>query len=292
MDNKLLKSFLVLAQSKSYREAAEKIFITQPALTKQIKLLEQELDFSLFERDNHGTKLSSEGKMLYRNALILDEQINHFLCIAKKIRTGKTGNLNIGYTSSFLNIAPDIVNTFNRQYPNININLIEMSSVQQEQELLKGRIDLGFMRKPENHLLSFISQGHDYLCIVTHLDIRNRKIKIDKLLDENNIILLSEISNPELYHIVSDYLRKHKLDKKPTQYLTNVYSVLALVGAGIGVSILPYSIISYLKSGISYLKLSGCQSAWLLGLAWNKQLELPLRTEFINSMAENNSEDI
>ncbi|HAE8960364.1 TPA_asm: LysR family transcriptional regulator, partial [Salmonella enterica subsp. enterica serovar Newport] len=51
MDNKLLKSFIILAQSRSYREAAEKLFISQPALTKQINLLEQELNLSLFERD-------------------------------------------------------------------------------------------------------------------------------------------------------------------------------------------------------------------------------------------------
>ncbi|MHV39762.1 LysR family transcriptional regulator, partial [Escherichia coli] len=57
MDNKLLKSFIMLAQSQSYRQAAEKLFITQPALTKQINLLEHELDLSLFERDNHGAKL-------------------------------------------------------------------------------------------------------------------------------------------------------------------------------------------------------------------------------------------
>ncbi|HAU5603806.1 TPA: LysR family transcriptional regulator [Citrobacter koseri] len=293
MDNKLLKSFIVLAQSRSYHEAAEKLFITQPALTKQINLLEQELDLSLFERDNHGTKLSTEGEMLYRNALVLNEQINHFICVAKKIRTGKTGNLNIGYTSSFLNIVPDIVNAFNRQYPNINIKLTEMSSVQQEQELLKGRIDLGFMRKSENDSLSFIPLGNDYLCVVTHPNIRNRKMNIDELLDANNLILLSETSNPELYHIVSDYLRKHNLNGKPSQHLTNVYSVLALVGSGMGISVLPYSIISFLKSGFNCQALSGCQSEWLLGLAWNKDLVLPLRTEFINSVAENNhNEDV
>ncbi|WP_413529745.1 LysR family transcriptional regulator [Rahnella inusitata] len=73
-----------MAQSQSYRQAAEKLFITQPALTKQINLLEHELDLSLFERDNHGAKLSEEEEMLYQNALVLDEQINHFLCVAKK----------------------------------------------------------------------------------------------------------------------------------------------------------------------------------------------------------------
>lgn len=288
MDNKLLKSFIVLAQSKSYREAAEKLFITQPALTKQINLLEQELDLSLFERNNHGAKLSTEGEMLYRNALILDEQINHFICIAKKIRDGKTGNLNIGYTSSFLNIVPDMVNVFNRLYPNINIKLIEMSSAQQEQELLKGHIDLGFMRKSENKSLSFLPLGSDYLCVVTHPNIRNRKMNIDELFNANNLILLSETSNPELYQIVSDCLRKRNLHGKPTQHLTNVYSVLALVGSGMGISVLPYSIISFLKSGFNFQAISGCQSEWLLGLVWNKELDLPLRTEFINSVSENN----
>lgn len=288
MDNKLLKSFIILAQSQSYRQAAEKLFITQPALTKQINLLEHELDLSLFERDNHGAKLSEEGEMLYQNALVLDEQINHFLCIAKKIRTGKTGHLNIGYTSSFLNIVPEIVNSFNTQYPNINIKLIEMSSIQQEQELLKGRIDLGFMRKSEEDNLSFIPLGKDFLCVVTHPDIKNKKQTIDDLTDAHNLILLSEISNPELHHIVSDYLKTRNFDKKPAQYLTNVYSVLALVGSRMGVTILPHSIISFLKSNFSYQALTGYQSEWPLGLAWNKQLDIFLRTEFINSVIENN----
>lgn len=292
MDNKLLKSFIILAQSQSYRQAAEKLFITQPALTKQINLLEHELDLSLFERDNHGAKLSEEGEMLYQNALVLDEQINHFLCIAKKIRTGKTGHLNIGYTSSFLNIVPEIVNSFNTQYPNINIKLIEMSSIQQEQELLKGRIDLGFMRKSEEDNLSFIPLGKDFLCVVTHPDIKNKKQTIDDLIDAHNLILLSEISNPELHHIVSDYLKTRNFDKKPAQYLTNVYSVLALVGSRMGVTILPHSIISFLKSNFSYQALTGYQSEWPLGLAWNKQLDIFLRTEFINSVIENNPTEI
>ena len=292
MDNKLLKSFIILAQSQSYRQAAEKLFITQPALTKQINLLEHELDLSLFERDNHGAKLSEEGEMLYQNALVLDEQINHFLCIAKKIRTGKTGHLNIGYTSSFLNIVPEIVNSFNTQYPNINIKLIEMSSMQQEQELLKGRIDLGFMRKSEEDNLSFIPLGKDFLCVVTHPDIKNKKQTIDDLIDAHNLILLSEISNPELHHIVSDYLKTRNFDKKPAQYLTNVYSVLALVGSRMGVTILPHSIISFLKSNFSYQALTGYQSEWPLGLAWNKQLDIFLRTEFINSVIENNPTEI
>ena len=288
MDNKLLKSFIMLAQSKSYREAAEKLFITQPALSKQINLLEQELGLSLFDRDNHGAKLSEEGAMLYRNALVLFEQINHFLCVAKKIRTGKTGNLNIGYTSSFLNIIPEVVNAFNRQHPNINIKLTEMSSVKQEQELLKGRIDLGFMRKSEDDSFSFMPLGNDYLCVVTHPDIKSNRQSIDELLETNNLILLSDANNPELYHIVSDYLKKRNLAQKPAQYLTNVYSVLALVESRMGITILPYSIISFLKSGFSCQPLPGCQSEWQVGLAWNKELSLPLRIEFINCVAENN----
>lgn len=287
LDNKLLKSFIMLAQSQSYRQAAEKLFITQPALTKQINVLEHELDLSLFERDNHGAKLSEEGEMLYQNALLLDEQINHFLCVAKKIRTGKTGHLNIGYTSSFLSIVPEIVNSFNSQYPNINIKLIEMSSMQQEQELLKGRIDLGFMRKPREDNLSSIPLGKDFLCIVTHPDIKNKKQTIDNLIDENNLILLSEISNPELHYIVSDYLKIRNFYKKPAEYLTNVYSVLALVGSRMGVTILPHSIISFLKSNFSCQALTGCQSEWPLGLAWNNKLDISLRTEFIKSVTEN-----
>jgi DNA-binding transcriptional LysR family regulator len=144
------------------------------------------------------------------------------------------------------------------------------------------------MRKSEEDHLSFIPLGKDFLCVVTHPDIKNKKQTIDDLIDAHNLILLSEISNPELYHIVSDYLKTRNFDKKPAQYLTNVYSVLALVGSRMGVTILPHSIISFLKSNFSCQALNGYKSEWPLGLAWNKQLDIFLRTEFINSVTENN----
>lgn len=284
MDSKLLKAFIILSQSRSYREASDKLFITQPALTKQINLLEQELDLCLFERNNHGSRLSEEGKLLYRSAVTLDEQIKHFLFIAKNIRAGKVENLNIAYTSSFLNIIPDVIKTFNFEHPNINIRLIEMRSTQQEQELLKGRIDLGFMQYPENEKLSSIPVGNDFLCVVTHDHSRTNEKNIEDLIDAHDLFLPNEAANPEIYYIINDYLNTLHLNEKPVHYLKNIYSVLALIESGMGVTILPYSIISFLKPNFSCQALPGFKSQWQLGLAWNKNLDIFPRTEFINSI--------
>ncbi|HAT2828857.1 LysR family transcriptional regulator [Klebsiella oxytoca] len=286
MDIKFLKSFITLSQSKSYREASGKLFITQPTLTKQIKLLEQDLGLSLFERDNHGAKLSKEGRMIYKHALILEQQLDHFLCVVKKINTGKTGNLNIGYTSSFLNFVPDMIASFNHKYPNVNIKLSEMSSIQQEDALTKGIIDLGFIRGKETEELSFVPMGQDYLCLVASHGILNTKQDINEIIRTNNLILLKENSNLDLFLSVNDYLKSHGFDNKSRQFQTNVYGVLALVSARTGITILPHSILSFMKSGLCSRPLHGNESPWSLGLSWNKKDENKLREEFIKSVIE------
>ena len=99
MDLKKIRSFIVLATSSSFRDAAKKLNLTQPALTKQIQMLEARLGFMLFLRDNQGCHLTDAGKIVYKYAISLNDQIDTFLGIAKKIKTGQVGALNIGYLS-------------------------------------------------------------------------------------------------------------------------------------------------------------------------------------------------
>ena len=77
---KKIRSFIVLATSDSFRDAAEKLNITQPTLTKQIQLLEETFGFKLFLRDNQGCYLTDEGKIIYKYALNLTNELDRLLC--------------------------------------------------------------------------------------------------------------------------------------------------------------------------------------------------------------------
>ena len=81
---KKIRSFIVLATSDSFRDAAEKLNITQPTLTKQIQLLEEIFGFKLFLRDNQGCYLTEEGKIIYKYAVILANELDRLFCVVKK----------------------------------------------------------------------------------------------------------------------------------------------------------------------------------------------------------------
>ncbi|QUJ66794.1 LysR family transcriptional regulator [Photobacterium sp. GJ3] len=281
MDNRRLKSFLVLAESETYNEASNKLFITQPTLTKHIKQLEDELEVKLFFRDNQGAHLTEEGNLIYQHARLLDHQMSHFLCVVRKIRAGKRGNLNISYTSSFLNIIPDIISSFSSLYPNVNLKIEEHSSHKQEELLLAGGIDVGFMRTPNNKNLLFTPIGTDHLSLVSHKNIDTVNQSFSEIASQHSFFILNESNNSELNRTINDYLDKCNLKNFVVQEVSNIYSVLALVKSQVGITILPNSLTSFLNIDLSENKLQGMNSEWKLGLSWNDDKDSMIRQDFI-----------
>ncbi|MFT4535514.1 MAG: DNA-binding transcriptional LysR family regulator, partial [Saprospiraceae bacterium] len=142
-----IKYFLAVAEELHFRKAAERLFISQPGLSRQIKQMEEELGLQLFERHNRKVTLTQAGTYLrdeYQTIIkSIDKVINH----AQLIHKGQEGELKIGYIGSAMHkIIPSFLLDIKKKYPNIHVNFQEMDNQVQTAKILDQDIDIGFVR--------------------------------------------------------------------------------------------------------------------------------------------------
>jgi len=147
MELRHLKSFLAVAEELNFRRAAEKLYITQPPLTRQIQELEREMGVSLFERKAKRIILTEAGKYLRGEAKILLDHVDEVKRQAIAVQARQHSHLRIGFVEYVLQtFLPDVFREIKDASPEIGIELFEMSTDQQVEALVNSRIDVGFLR--------------------------------------------------------------------------------------------------------------------------------------------------
>lgn len=146
MELRHLRYFAAVAEEKSFSKAAERLFISQPPLSRQIKQLEEEMGVVLIDRDQRPLKLTEAGVFFYEHATQILKKSDNLR--AMTMRKGIfDGSLNIGFVASILyGTLPRVISRFRKVHPNIEIKLHELNSWQQTQALTNGKIDVGFGR--------------------------------------------------------------------------------------------------------------------------------------------------
>ena len=148
MDLRLLRAFVTVARLRNFGAAAEELSTSQPALTKQIQVLERRVGSVLFSRGRHGARLTPAGELLLPDALELLDRSEAFDRRAAQVASGAEGSLAIGFGLSGIELAPRAVALFRSRWPGVTISLEDMSSVVQCERLLAGSLQIGFVRLP------------------------------------------------------------------------------------------------------------------------------------------------
>lgn len=147
MDQRLLNSFVVLAEELHFIRASERLRITQSALSQQIAKLEHELDVQLFDRTRRRVALTDAGQSLLEEGSVALKQLTLAVDMAKRAAQGRVGRLTIGFAdAAALNVLPTLTSEFARLFPEVNIILHEMISADQVEALRAGRIQIAFLR--------------------------------------------------------------------------------------------------------------------------------------------------
>jgi DNA-binding transcriptional LysR family regulator len=245
MELQQIRYFLALAQELHFWNTAEKMFITQSALSRQIKALEDELDIRLFERSKRNVKLTEAGVFLRDQWLPMLDEINRIHRQARKIHEGAYGSLNIGYPGSIsYGFLPALIASISGSLPEIKVELVEPTDTSFEQLLLNYQMDLAFRRDPaENPALQsiYLYSEHFSLIVPTHHHLNEQNFKgLQDVKDEK--FILSGLHHKTIYvdslrQIFSDY------DITPNVHIESDFGgiILSLVARGLGVSILPSS---------------------------------------------------
>lgn len=282
MDIKLLRAFLMLSQTGGYRTAAAKLCVTQPALTKQIQMLEHLSGMTLFQRGRHGAKLTLAGEQLLQEAQDAVDYYEKFLKKAAHLQKGNAGKIMLGFGISSFRMAPEKVAIFRGAFPDVQVFLNDMPSAVQCRELLEGNLQAGFVRLPVSEQLQSTVLTEEKLVLAVASDRHTGLAEALKLIENNLLLQLSANRGEGLSAQTAHFLMSHNLFPKKVAAADDIQTLLALVAADAGVALLPESVRYILPSGVNLIALEGEFTTWQTGIAWNARIIDPLRDNFIN----------
>ncbi len=147
MELRHLRYFVSVGEEEHYGRAAERLHIAQPALSRQILDLEQEIGFPLFERLPRGVRLSAAGKLFLTDARRILQEVEEAKARAERVAKGKAGTLRVGFmeTISWHGVVPESLRRFRKRQKDIELELHAMRSLSQIEGVKSGRLDAGFV---------------------------------------------------------------------------------------------------------------------------------------------------
>ena len=293
-DLRQLQAFVMLAETANYREAAHRLFITQPALTKQIQGLELTLGTTLFNRGRHGAELTAIGAQLLTQASALVEHGKGFERHALALASGVAGRLKMGFGLSSFALAPSLVARFKQQAPDVMVHLQDMTSAIQHERLLSGQLQLGFMRRPEAPQLQEYRLLTDRLVLAVPTQMTRpdpTRFDVEWALTHQPLLQMVGHRCPGLSQQIASFLGANRLTGM-IQEAEDIQTLVALVAAGIGNAILPRSVSFIAGPDVTLYPLSGPYSEWEISLVWNPSFADPIRDRFLQLVRETHPEAI
>jgi DNA-binding transcriptional LysR family regulator len=273
MELRHLRYFVAVAEEGNITRAAERLGIGQPPLSQQIHALERELDVKLFHRTGHGVVATDAGKALLVDAKRLLDDVDQATLNAQRAGRGETGHLHLGFTASaaFHPIVRALVREFRNAYPGVGLTLTEGTTARLLAQLDEGRIDLAFLR-PGVHsfagvvLRDIASEPMKAVLPVTHPLAQRTRIPLSALAQEP-FVLIPRAASPMLHDEIVSACRHAGFEPMPGQQAPQLSTVVSLVAAEFGVSIVPASVSQFHAEGVTYVDIADSKVRSKLALA-------------------------
>ncbi|WP_088161630.1 LysR family transcriptional regulator [Sphingobacterium sp. G1-14] len=271
--------FKVLAEELHFRRAAEKLFIAQPGLSRQIKQLEESYGVTLFERNKRNVQMTEAGMYLFQEVKELFRHLDQIETQLQSFANGKISTLKLGFIGSAVQtILPQLLVTLKQQQPDIELSLHELANETQLDLLEKKELDLGFVRLSETPpgLCSLpIHTEHFSLVLPNdHPLLKSPQPSLDAFKNES-FILFSKNYSHSYYDLVMSIFSDHKFIPKVTLRTVNALTIFNMVAQGLGVAIVPSSLKNGYHVDVTFLELTTLPQRTTLSLVWNAQNRNP-----------------
>lgn len=293
MELRHLRYFVAVGEEQHYGRAAQRLRVAQPALSRQIQDLEDEVGFKLFERLPRGVKLSSAGKLFLEDARRILQQVNEATARAAGVAQGRSGTLRIGFmeNASWHGIVPDSLRKFRERHPDAELKLNPASSADQIEEIRSGRVDAGFMYnilKDEGEL-DQLSVAIEHLKLAVpkgHPLSRIKRLRLRDLVDVP-FIWFPRREGPAFYdRLMQECYRGGLKSPRIVQEAGNEATVLSLVSHGIGVGWINETAIWRCPKNVAIMSVSDLDIPLPVVLVWRKDNNSPLLASFIADVQE------
>jgi DNA-binding transcriptional LysR family regulator len=278
MDLRHLRYFVAVAEERHFTRAAERLGIKQPPLSLQIKQLEQELGTPLFRRLTRGVELTEPGTLLLDEARQILEQVERTKANVRNRARGETGRIRVGFAGAtyFQPRVPGLVQTYRRRYPGVVLSPVQGNTPDLVEAVQNGSVDVAFVRPPlgDRQSITVHPLVEETMRIVlpsNHPQARKRFVSLATLAQET-IILPPRAISPGLYDSIIASCQRAGFSPmlKHEDPLMVIASIVYLVAAGFGISIVPHSFEHIRADGIVYVPIKGEAPRALISLAVRK----------------------
>lgn len=287
MELRHLRYFVTLAEELHFGRAAEKLHISQPPLSMQIRALEGELGVMLFNRTQRHVALTQAGHALLQEARQILARVEQAVLITRRAGRGEIGELAVGFISvADYNVLPVVLREFRRKFPLVNLTLREATTDAQIRDLIAGRLDVGFLLSPVTELaiesVSILREPLIAALPEKHLLAKKPgKLALEKLKDEP-FILFPRPNAPGLYDDVVSCCKAAGFSPRVEQEAIQMQTIISLVSAELGVALIPASLNNLRRTGVVYKPLKQQTPMTEIHLAWRRGDELPALRVFVD----------
>ncbi|NIF47546.1 LysR family transcriptional regulator [Enterobacter sp. Ap-1006] len=284
-----LRYFIAVAEELHFGRAAARLRISQPPLSQQIQILEEQIGARLLARTNRSVNLTAAGQQFLADARQILGQVDAAAARAARLHQGETGELRIGFTSSapFIKAVSDSLSRFRKRYPDVHLQMREVNTREQIAPLNEGELELGLMRNTRlPDTLNWTLILREPLLAMVHRDhplAGSRSISLTQLAQEPFVFFDPHVGTG-LYDDIIGLLRRYNIVPYITQEVGEAMTIIGLVSAGLGVSILPASFQRIRLSDVVWLPIDEAEAQSELWLVWPKHRELSEAAKRISAL--------
>jgi DNA-binding transcriptional LysR family regulator len=291
MELRHLRYFVAVGEEQHYGRAALRLRVAQPALSRQIQDLEEEVGFRLFERLPRGVKLNAAGKVFLEDARRILQDVNEAAARAGRVARGQSGTLRVGFTenASWRGVVPDSFRRFRELQPAAELQLQPAASLEQLEAIRSGRLDAGFVNfmpkaDPELDQLPVAVQHVELAAPKKHPLTKLRKLRLRDLTDAP-FVWFPRRASPAFYdRLMHECYRGGLKSPRIVQEGLNEATILSLVSTGLGVGWVLGTARWRCPETVVILPVVDLNMPLPLALAWRRDNTSPLLTSFIGEV--------
>jgi DNA-binding transcriptional LysR family regulator len=277
MDTQTLKNFITLAETLHFTKASGQVLMAQPALSRQIKQLEESIGVELFKRNKRNVALTKAGAYFKDAAEAALNQLNYAMDRTRQIHNGEAGEIRIGYTHSIVQtILPRIIMKIQAEFPGIKTILREMNNTDQYRDLADQKLDIGFVTNPivPENLKSTIFFEDIFVVVLpeNHHLLKQEFTNLSAFSNET-FILPHRIDGSDYVHTIESICHDAGFLPNTVHHTASVSSALKLVEAGLGITIEPKASLSGQHLAIKYIELDNIPQKAQSAMLWNDNTE-------------------
>jgi DNA-binding transcriptional LysR family regulator len=292
MELRHVRYFATVAELLNFTKAAAKLRVAQPALSRQIHDLEEELGVSLLERNSRSVRLTDAGKTFLADAHELLRRADTAVQTARAFATGERGELQIGYAPSLtVEVLPQALRAFEKQCPRVRVSLHDLTAQEMLQSLRDGRLDAALtVASSAKHMrgLAFVKLRAYSVCVAVsraHRLARTKRVQLTALKDER-LIVYSRDDYPE-YHewlnTIFDGVIRDALESGEEH--NNGTSIIAAVEAGRGIAVVPSVFASVAGARLEFREVQPSPEPLVVGLAYSRRRLSPAARRFVGTVS-------